>query len=270
MLENQPGSTERYAGSSNRSWAPQVLWQLVVSLVGVLTGCGDQVDDASRQRAPVESPVESGFDSSLPTPSPPMAQSGGAPNPAGGPTVEDAGSFTSGGQPECSDIFYVDGDVAGIKECSGVITVQDISGGCPGGGGGESAYIAGDSTCSTNADCPKGAKCLGTQPNRWCRYPGVCTTNGDCATGEACFCGIDVLPAAAHDENECLPAACETDKDCGGFPCRVSIELCVGFAGSFCHGPDDECRGADDCGDGYCRYDRPESRWVCQPWHTCR
>ena len=229
-------------------WSPKVSIACVIllsSFAGSM-GCGAQAGDAD--------PVS-------------------APTPAGETSSEEEG----GTDADCTELKVLgasDNAIAGIVKCAGDYIAHDISANCRGGGAGELAFTEGSAECDTDSDCPPEARCLGSKPYSYCRYAGVCTADSDCPSGQACFCALDVTPEGSviQEVNKCLPAECETDAECGDFPCVASRHHCItGLQGSFCHGPADECQSSSDCeGSSYCRYDLDEARWHCQPYHTCR
>jgi len=111
-----------------------------------------------------------------------------------------------------------------------------------------------------------------------CQYP--CLTDSDCPADAACLCN-GALPAeggGTYDyvpSSECVPAACHTDADCAPFLCAVSPGIC-GYGdvhGLFCHTPEDECVGDQDCFDkqlgNLCMFEAAEKRWTCTEMAFC-
>jgi hypothetical protein len=83
------------------------------------------------------------------------------------------------------------------------------------------------------------------------------------------MCGSQLPGNAIDKPNQCVPAACITDADCGpGGYCSPSIApLCGnGTDGYFCHTPDDQCDDDSDCA-GYASCTWTEASWTCEAAH---
>jgi len=141
-----------------------------------------------------------------------------------------------------------------------------------------------DSTCSVDADCSTDERCMpthtfGSSWNCQCQANG-CTSDSDCADSDVCTCGtFDALPQgcdgwSAPCMNDCTPAECRTDADCGETkfcspvydPCRWSI---VRYA---CHDPGKaECLSDHECtpvgGTRFCN--QVGDTWACVQPSVC-
>jgi hypothetical protein len=77
-----------------------------------------------------------------------------------------------------------------------------------------------------------------------------CDSPAGCPSGQSCICGYQIPGNASHKPNQCVPAGCVTDSDCGqGGYCSPSVPpMCgSGTFGYFCHTPDDQCDDDTDC-----------------------
>lgn len=85
---------------------------------------------------------------------------------------------------------------AGILVCNtglGVrfpdLLVEGLADSCGGAGHGASVLVA----CSSDAECPEGARC--DVPQGFCELPLACDSAADCGEGEACFCANSSVQA---------------------------------------------------------------------------
>lgn len=114
-----------------------------------------------------------------------------------------------------------------------------------------------DSDCGgTNARCHRGPR-MGT----YCTSD-ACVSDTDCGPGKVCECGTG---------NQCLPANCHVDADCGGRSCSpTAAETCgnmSGTVGYYCHTAKDDCVDDAECttaaAAGRCTYKPTAAHWTC-------
>ncbi len=138
--------------------------------------------------------------------------------------------------------------------------------------GADTSRDGGGISCSSPFDCNGDAatldpaSCLGGT----CTYD-QCLTDADCPTGALCLCSSEAGGGDIRHFNECVPAACHIDSDCGvGEYCSPSRGYCGGVSGFYCHGPRDTCADPTTdcpCVEGptspSCVYAPQVGNWVC-------
>jgi len=106
----------------------------------------------------------------------------------------------------------------------------------------------------------------------------ACTTDGDCGAASVCVCGAPLASGGGRNPNECVPAQCHIDPDCGpGGYCSPSPSPCSipgganfsGVTGYQCHTAKDlctaQCASNADCADAghYCEWQSTTAGWAC-------
>jgi hypothetical protein len=132
---------------------------------------------------------------------------------------------------------------------------------CAGRGSGELLFPS--TRCSSDRECPSGSTC---GPNLFCLQEAECEEDSQCGTGETCACAGSFAYTGVVGFNQCVPAECRSDADCGGYSCGVSnVDACGSLGGLFCHSETDECSLHSDCGDRdqLCGYDALGGKWRC-------
>ena len=115
--------------------------------------------------------------------------------------------------------------------------------------------------CSSDSECPSDATC---GDNKVCYLAPDCDGDSDCGAGNACICAGVVGVSAAVAYNQCVPAECRSDADCGGYSCTASnVDPCGSLGGLYCHTERDECARHSDCGDRLCAFDTSARAWRC-------
>lgn len=101
-----------------------------------------------------------------------------------------------------------------------------------------------------------------------------CTRDSDCPEGSLCVCAAGIVTddggrvgGTSWGPNRCIPAACTSAADCGGWACGVSHGDCGWASGFYCYSSRDECSSDMDCDNQACRFS--EDRWKCESRITC-
>ncbi len=104
---------------------------------------------------------------------------------------------------------------------------------------------------------------------------GQCLCDADCARTEQCVCDFFGKPSWATAGNECLPADCSSEMDCGGQRCRAAVLFCGTYdlpTEFHCTSPEDDCDAHTTCinlGEQYCEYDGGDEIFTCSPGAVC-
>jgi hypothetical protein len=93
-----------------------------------------------------------------------------------------------------------------------------------------------------------------------------CNSDTDCGAKAACVC--EGTPGQRVGVgNECVPAGCHVDADCGpGGSCSPTWYAFNGqwsVGGYYCHTPLDQCVNDDDCAPKRCSYSVQAAFWSC-------
>ncbi len=128
--------------------------------------------------------------------------------------------------------------------------------------------------CKTDADCtakPHGRCTHGVgQIGAFCGCTYSCETDDECGAGMACVCKGTGALGAPH--SVCAQAACNTDADCPGTSCGLSVynNGCSESVSLVCRTKEDTCKSDADCksarrGGGACvaRQGSGEGNWQC-------
>ncbi|MEB2314216.1 MAG: hypothetical protein OZ928_20415 [Polyangiaceae bacterium] len=103
-----------------------------------------------------------------------------------------------------------------------------------------------------------------------------CVLDSDCQAGSICVCiagvaltaGRRLGPGVSQGPNRCLPAACTSAADCGGWACGLSHDPCGLADGFHCYSSRDECSSDADC-DGNRRCSYSGDHWKCETRLSC-
>jgi hypothetical protein len=130
-------------------------------------------------------------------------------------------------------------------------------------------YLDAGGACVTAADCTLDGsfypvKCLQSM----CTFD-ECLTDSDCP-GQACSCASDYYGGNGLHANQCVPANCHVDSDCGpnGY-CSPSVGYCGTYGGFYCHTKKDTCVDpTKDCADcttfgNACQYSPAAGGFTC-------
>jgi hypothetical protein len=140
--------------------------------------------------------------------------------------------------------------------------------------------------CWSDTQCSDGGRngrCTVSVGFAFCSYD-ECVTDSDCTAMSLCVCGA--TPANyGRNPNECVPAACHVDSDCGpgGYcspspnPCLYPSQSSTNYAqvyGYYCHTARELCAAGEcvnaHCQDagGTCEWESTDAGWRCQ-FATC-
>jgi len=135
-------------------------------------------------------------------------------------------------------------------------------------------------TCDTCGPCPEDEVCHKT-PGGSCACQRLCGGDADCLDAETCACAFRAPPEVSYGGYgfvssipRCRPGDCRTDADCEGGRCGVSVGVCGGIEGFWCHTAEDECEGPEQCTAmdpllQRCAFDKDDGRWVCAGYALC-
>jgi hypothetical protein len=203
---------------------------------------------------------------------------GGQSAAVGSPGAEAQGGndgAASGTMAECVDVFFTGGLTAptGLVACpvkgdegnADLYSTRNEA--CEGRGRGMPHPAEDGGGCTLDSDCSVGSTCQdGT-----CFEQPQCDEDSQCETGSTCACaGVFAVGssfATAISLNQCVPAECRSDSDCGAYSCGLSqSNPCGGLDGFYCHSESDECARHSDCGslDRLCAYDTDARGWHCK------
>jgi hypothetical protein len=197
-----------------------------------------------------------------------IASGDGAPSEA--TSSEDASNTATttdtetGGEQDCQPILQDDGTPTGFEACmSDDSVIRTSSATCsdpypPSLGAG---CGAGYGVCSSDADCtdaPYGSCGYPSDIIAACHCEYGCATDAECGSGQICMC------APLYQGTHCIDADCQSDADCDGYRCALSLgdgwsEI---WPSVHCHSAADECQADADCPEGFCVWD--DSRWECR------
>jgi hypothetical protein len=154
---------------------------------------------------------------------------------------------------------------SGLASCGAQVFVQALPDTCTSDRG---ELVSGDSglvDCDSDDDCAEDARCRDSR----CERLPECMTQSDCPDGQACLCAGATSDRTVVAFNQCVPADCTQQSDCGAFECAASAARdCSGrVQGLYCQESGDACRGLDACSGSCSRAD--DESWSCAPDPIC-
>jgi hypothetical protein len=155
---------------------------------------------------------------------------------------------------------------SGLSSCGAQLFVQTLPDTC---GSDRGELVSGDSglvDCTSDDDCEDDARCRDSH----CERPPECMTQSDCADGQVCLCAGATSDRTVVAFNQCVPADCTEQSDCGAFECAASAaQDCSGrVLGLYCQKSGDACQSLDEC-QGSCSRADDES-WQCSAEPVCQ
>jgi hypothetical protein len=154
---------------------------------------------------------------------------------------------------------------SGLSSCGSQLFVQTLPDTCSSDRG---ELVSGDPSlvdCTSDDDCGDDARCRDSH----CERLPECMAQSDCPDGQVCLCAGATGDRTVVAFNQCVPAECTEQSDCGAFECAASpAQDCSGrVQGLYCQKSGDACQSLDTCPGGCSRAD--DESWQCSAEPAC-